>query len=1001
MMDVRKSGILQTIPLLITIFSLSFPAQAQYGGGSGEPNDPYLIYTPEQMNAIGAEPNDWDKNFKLMTDIDLSEYSGDALNIIGECCFESGWIDEPFLIAHPFTGIFDGNGHIISNLSYTSTNSSYIGLFGFVGTWGKEAVIKDLGLIDPNVNAGTGSYVGSLVGVLKNGTVTNCYVEGGSVVGGDCVGGLVGAYGEEMRGYPDPPFTISNCYSTSSVEGSYRVGGLVGSNYEGRITNSYSTGNVSGKWDVGGLVGHNGSTWHWPPTPGTILNCYSTGLVSGEFNVGGLVGRHVAGTVIGCLWDMVTSGQTRSARGAGKVTTEMKTADTFAAWGGCGNEGIWTIDEGNDYPRLWWESKSGILLKGQLSDFLQGAGTEDEPYLIYTAEQINRIGVFPCEWDKNFKLMADVDLNGFTGTEFNIIGIDWANPFTGVFDGNGHTISNFSYISTDRDRAGLFGYVNDPNAEIRDLGLIDPNVDAGTGWDVGSLVGSLRSGTITGCHVNGGSVSGNEIVGGLVGYSWYGAITNCYSITSVTGDERVGGLVGLASSKYIGERTEITNCYSVGSVTGNFRVGGLAGVNSGTIINCYSVTSVFGNDVVGGLVGVNSGTITNSYSVGSITGDERVGGLTGRNSGIVSNCFWDVETSGQTTSAGGIYARGIGKTTAEMQTVSTFIDAGWDFVDETSNGTDDIWWINEGQDYPRLWWQYGLAFSPYPQDGAIDVIQPVILNWLPGGSDLDHDVYFSEDEEVVANATTESPGIYRGRLPVEITTYDPGKLDLDKTYYWRIDEVNEYDPNSPWKGNVWSFTTANFIVVDDFESYVDIGHEGMGRYRIYHMWIDGFENPAVNGAVVGDFPELIIVHSGRQSMPLYYFNNVVGNSEATANIHYLEIGQDWTIEGVEVLSLWFYGNASNAAERMYVALANADGPTAVVYHDNPNATQVDTWTEWRIDLQRFADQGVNLANVNSITLGLGNRNNPVAGGSGMLYFDDIRLYRPPEPEPEL
>jgi len=90
------------------------------------------------------------------------------------------------------------------------------------------------------------------------------------------------------------------------------------------------------------------------------------------------------------------------------------------------------------------------------------------------------------------------------------------------------------------------------------------------------------------------------------------------------------------------------------------------------------------------------------------------------------------------------------------------------------------------------------------------------------------------------------------------------------------------------------------------------------------------------------------------------------------------------------LSLWFYGNVDNVAERMYVAL---DG-SAVVYHDNPNAAQIEAWTEWTIDLQEFADQGVNLANINTFAIGFGDKNNLQAGGSGMVLFDDIRLYRP-------
>jgi hypothetical protein len=112
----------------------------------------------------------------------------------------------------------------------------------------------------------------------------------------------------------------------------------------------------------------------------------------------------------------------------------------------------------------------------------------------------------------------------------------------------------------------------------------------------------------------------------------------------------------------------------------------------------------------------------------------------------------------------------------------------------------------------------------------------------------------------------------------------------------------------------------------------------------------------------------------------------------------LSYPRDWTDEGVGVLSLWFYGDAANAAETMYVALNGS----AVVSHDNPNAVLIDEWNQWNIDLQEFADQGVNLTNVNTIAIGLGNKKNPVAGGSGKIYIDDIQLRRPlqePEPEP--
>jgi hypothetical protein len=258
----------------------------------------------------------------------------------------------------------------------------------------------------------------------------------------------------------------------------------------------------------------------------------------------------------------------------------------------------------------------------------------------------------------------------------------------------------------------------------------------GYGWGVGPLVAWLEEGAVTRCYVEGGIVSGDEDVGGLVGFNqdtiadcyaigivscntgggglvgnnWGGIITNCYSAGSVAGSDGVGGLVG---DNLFGE---ITNSCSAASISGNEWVGGLGGGNGlGMITNCYATGDVSGNDLVGGLVGENAslfgfGEITNCYSVGHVEGTVNVGGLVGGDTSLVdfdgfdlgmfSSSFWDIETSGQTTSAGGT-----GKTTVEMQTGSTFLGAGWDFMDEAANGTEDIWWILEGQDYPKLLWE--------------------------------------------------------------------------------------------------------------------------------------------------------------------------------------------------------------------------------------------------------------------------------------------------------
>ena len=281
------------------------------------------------------------------------------------------------------------------------------------------------------------------------------------------------------------------------------------------------------------------------------------------------------------------------------------------------------------------------------------------------------------------------------------------------------------------------------------------------------------------------------------------------------------------------------------------------------------------------------------------------------------------------------------------------------------------------------------AGSPKPANGAIDVSQTTILKWTAGEDTAMHDLYFGTDEEAVLNADTSSPE-YKGTRDIGSESYDPGKLPWDTTYYWRVDEVNDLNPDSPWTGPVWSFTTANFLIVDDFESYNDFNPDDPESNRIFYAWIDGFDNPAVNGSIVGyanpPFAERNIVHGGNQSMPFSY-DNSVGISEATLSLTY---PRDWTESGVSTLVIWYVGDVANIAEPMYVVLNGS----AVVTNENPDAAQATNWTEWNIDLQAFVGQGVNLANVTSITLGLGNRSNPVAGGSGIMYYDDIRLYAP-------
>lgn len=344
-----------------------------------------------------------------------------------------------------------------------------------------------------------------------------------------------------------------------------------------------------------------------------------------------------------------------------------------------------------------------------------GTGEPNDPYQIATAQDLIDLGNEPNDYDKHFIMIKDIDLASYIfdraviAPDTNDANWDFdGTPFVGVFDGNDHTISNLTIQSY--SFLGLFGQT-DSGAIISNLGMEAVDV-IGTGDYVGGLVG-FNGGSITNCYST-GSVSGTEwCVGGLMGENW-GNITQCYSngTVSSTSDylEGDGGLVGVNWGT-------VTQCYSIGIFSGDDSVGGLVGGNSGTLTECYSNGIVSSNYNVGGLVGWNDGTLTECYSNGMVSGNYSVGGLVGYNLwwGTATQCFWDTQTSGQTESAAGT-----GKTTTEMQTKITFTDAGWDFVGEIDNGTEYIWWIDEGQDYPKLWWDCNMARLPVIEIDAPD-----------------------------------------------------------------------------------------------------------------------------------------------------------------------------------------------------------------------------------------------------------------------------------------
>ena len=277
-----------------------------------------------------------------------------------------------------------------------------------------------------------------------------------------------------------------------------------------------------------------------------------------------------------------------------------------------------------------------------------GNGMAADPYQIATPADLIALGETPEDYDKHFVLTADIDLDP-----------------------------------------------NLPGGRVFDKSVIAPDADDANGGHDGIPFSGVFDGdghAILHLTVTGGSSLG--LFGRVAGH-WAEVRNLGMADVYITGSsDFVGGLAGHNDG-------HIAASYSSGSVSGTFSVGGLVGRNSGSIANCYSAGSVTGDWGVGGLVGQNAYSIATSYSSVTVSGTECVGGLAGyqRSSRILSS-FWDTQISGQASSAGGV-----GKTTAEMQTASTFSDAGWDFVGETENGTDDIWCILEGQDYPRLWWE--------------------------------------------------------------------------------------------------------------------------------------------------------------------------------------------------------------------------------------------------------------------------------------------------------
>ena len=268
-----------------------------------------------------------------------------------------------------------------------------------------------------------------------------------------------------------------------------------------------------------------------------------------------------------------------------------------------------------------------------------------------------------------------------------------------------------------------------------------------------------------------------------------------------------------------------------------------------------------------------------------------------------------------------------------------------------------------------------VAREPFPASGATDVDLDVTLSWRAGREAVQHDVYLGTDEQAVLDGTAGVTAVSRAK-------HGPLSLDLGQTYFWKVNEVNMAQTPDLWESDTWSFATPEYFVVEDFESFNDLAAEEEGSDLIYLTWIDGFDNPTANGSTMGytvpfePSMETDTVHGDRQSAPMMYNNATAALSEVTRTF----AAQNWTVHGVQTLSLWFFGDVNNVPGQLYVKVNGAK----VAYDGDSDNLRTPTWQPWNIDL---ASIGVNLQSVASLAIG-------IEGGSaaGTLLLDDIRLY---------
>lgn len=681
-----KTVIVFILASVIQLFSQTAIAPSE---GDGTEGNPFQIASLENLYWVASSPEHMDKYFIQTADIDASEteswhiYPYPHIHYIG-------WIQIGQFYTR-FSGSYDGQGYIISDLYFDSnenTDRQGKGLFGYAES---GAVIKNVNLI--NINYTGVFYTGGLIGNCSGTIVSNCYVHG-KILSYTEGGGLVGRSSSS---------SVVNCVTDVSMTGNQWSGGLIGRNISSEITNCYSIGSVISENDyTGGLIGDNDNS--------IISYCYSTGVVkaSGSYK-GGLIGKNESSSISECFWDTEMSGLTTSAGGTGKTTEEMREVTTFisAGWDFLGEtqngtKDIWDI--GNDYnfgypyftgdvsnlkPKVKTFNVSGITSTGaEVRSLIMSPGvsevtrygvcwdteplpdisnayTEDGSTLTYLSYNSQLTGLLNGK-EYYVRAYAENSYGVSYGEEifFSSLAIEPVEPLGSGSFADPYLIANlenlywitsdpahyvFSYKQTaDIDAAETCNWYSDENGGCKGWLPIGNNYESFTGQYDGQgykinklyinrpdeeytgLFGYTYNGVLYDIEISEAVVNGSDYTGILIGCNYSTNVSNCLINGKVTGSgNSTGGVIGWNHSGGI-----ISGSIFTGSVTANEDTGGLIGLNEySNIYNCTINADVTGRSGTGGLIGESKiSRIENSSSKGRVIG---LGGITGSTGGLI------------------------------------------------------------------------------------------------------------------------------------------------------------------------------------------------------------------------------------------------------------------------------------------------------------------------------------------------------------------------------